>query len=93
VRLEGVLADGEEELLTPMGVAARVDVEDDGDEAPDALDGDRLSVEVQECRSFVKEWIGSSRRLGVDGGGVIAVFFVRGSSRLVKGPYLVLVIE
>ena len=45
VRLEGVLAEGEE-LLTPTGVAAGVDVENDGDEAPDALDGNRLSVEV-----------------------------------------------
>ena len=83
MRLEGVLAEGEEELLTPTGVAAGVDVENDGDEAPDALDGDRLSVEIQERRSFVKkEWIGSSRRLGVDGGGVVAVFFVRGSNCL-----------
>jgi len=83
VRLEGVLADGEEELLMPTGVAAGVDVEDDGNEAPYALDGDRLSVEVQERRSFVKkERIGSSRRLGVDGGGVVAVFVVRGSNLL-----------
>ena len=82
MRLEGVLAEGEEELLTPTGVAAGVDAEDDGDEAPDALDGDGLIVEVQEGRSFVKERIGSSRGLGVDGGGIVAIFVVRGSSRL-----------
>ena len=94
MRLEGVLAEGEEELFTPTGVAAGVDVEDDGDEAPDALDGDGLSVEVQEGRSFVKkERIGNSRGLGVDGGGIVAIFIIRGSSRLVKGPCLVLVIE
>ena len=70
MRLEGVLAEVEEELLTLTGVAAGVDVEDDGNETPDALDGDGLSVEVQERRSFVKKKrIGSSRRLGVDGGG------------------------
>jgi len=82
VHLEGVLDEGEEELLTPTGVAARVDVEDDGDEAPDALDGDGLRVEVQEGRGFVKERIGSSRGLGVDGGGIVSIFVIRGNSRL-----------
>ena len=87
VRLEGVLAEGEEELLTPTGLAAGVDVENDGDEAPDALDGNRLSVKVQKRHGFMKkERIGtsrSSRGFGVDGGGVvIAVFVVGGGGRL-----------
>jgi len=53
----------------------------------DALDGNCLSVKVQERHGFMKkEQIGTSRGsrgFGVDGGGVVvAVFVVGGGSRL-----------
>lgn len=55
VVLEGILADDEDEPLAPPCVAAGVEVEDGVDETQDVLDGNSLSVDVQECSNFVKE--------------------------------------
>ena len=51
--LQQVLAEGEQELFTPLGVAAGVDVEDDEDEAPNVLHGDGLSVQIKESSGLM----------------------------------------
>jgi len=51
--LQQVLAEGEQELFTPLGVAAGVDVEDDEDEAPDVLHGDGLSMQIEESSNLM----------------------------------------
>jgi len=48
--LEGVFAEGEEELLTPPCAITGVEVEDDGDEAPNVLNGNSLDMQVQNSR-------------------------------------------
>ena len=53
--LQGELAEDEQELLTPHGVVAGGDVEDDGDEAPDVLNRNSLGVQVQNGGRFVKQ--------------------------------------
>ena len=53
--LEGVLVDDGEDLPVSPGVATRVDVEGGMDEALDVLNGDDLSMEVSEGRSFMKK--------------------------------------
>jgi len=53
VTLQRVLADDEEDLIAPPGVVPGVDVEEDVDEAPDVLHADGLSVQIDECSSFM----------------------------------------
>ena len=53
--LQGVLPNGEEELITPPVVVAGIEVEDGRDQGPNVLDGDGLGVEVGDCRSLMEE--------------------------------------
>jgi hypothetical protein len=51
--LQQVLAEGEQELFTPFGVAAGVDVEDDEDEAPNVLHGDGIRMQIKESSGLM----------------------------------------
>jgi hypothetical protein len=55
VILQRVLAKGEEKLLTPLGVAAGVDIEGDEDEAPDILHGDGLGMQIEEGGNLMQK--------------------------------------
>jgi hypothetical protein len=76
--LERVLAEGEKKLLTPFGVAAGVDVEDDEDKAPDALHGDGL-MEKQGALKIAATVAGQER--GGGDGTVDVVVVVEGGGR------------
>ena len=69
VILQGELAGGEEELIAPPRVVPGVEVEEDGDEAADVLDGHRLSMEIQDGGGLVHQHglveIGAVDDLGV----------------------------
>jgi hypothetical protein len=68
VLLQRVLAEGEKELLTPSGVAARGNVEDDGDETPDALHGNGLGVQIEDGSGLMEKQ-GTLEIAGGGGGG------------------------
>ena len=53
--LPRVLTDGEQEVVMPPGVAVGVGVKDRGDEASYVGDGDGLSVQIEDCSSFVEK--------------------------------------
>ena len=56
--LQRVLADDQKDLISPAGVVAGVQIEDDVDEAPIVLHADGLSVQVNVLMA-------TPRRLGV----------------------------
>ena len=53
VGLQRVLADDEKDLISPAGVVAGVQIEDDVDEAPNVLYADGLSVQVDQGGGFM----------------------------------------
>ena len=55
VGLQRVLADDEEDLISPAGVVAGVQIEDDMDEAPNVLYADGLSVQVDDGGGFMSQ--------------------------------------
>lgn len=55
VSFQRVLADEEENLITPAGKVPGGKVEDDVDEAPDVLDADSLGVQVDDGSGFMQE--------------------------------------
>jgi len=81
VVLQQVLADDEEDLITPPGVVPGVDVEEDVDEAPDVLHADGLSVQIDEGGGFMgQNSVMKGAPVVVDGGGVLLSFSWRSAS-------------
>lgn len=73
---QGVLADGEQEGVAPPGVEGGRHVEEDGNDSPDVLNCNRLSVQIDERSGFMKEKSftrASVRSVVTNGGGVVVV--------------------
>jgi len=76
VGLQRVLANDEEDLISPTGVVAGVQIEDDVDEAPNVLYADGLSVQVDDGGGFMSQDGVVKIGAGVDG--VVVVVIVVG---------------
>ena len=78
--VEGVAAEGEEDLVPPAAVGGGRGVEEDGDQGPDVLDAGDLEVELGDygVGRVVPESKSSGRGLVGGGGAVLGVDWLAG---------------